>query len=287
MPRALSRVVVGIDSSTQSTKVLRVDADSGEILGSSSAGHPDGTSVHPDFWWRALEVTAGLRRRPGRLGQRAAARHGRPRRRRRTGLRRAAVERRPVGRPGSPAQGPLGCGDLGARRGRRTRGVLHGDQAGLAGGGAPRRRRARRPRAAPSRLADLAPDRAPRRDRHRPERRLGGGLLPVPEERYRDDILVEAFGRVPRLPRVLGRADVAGETAWGASWGGGVRRRTAEPPWASTSGSATWPSASAPAALSSRLPASGSTTPRDRRRVRRRERSPPAAGRDHQRRPAS
>lgn len=43
----------GIDSSTQSTKVLIVDED-GEILRSGRASHPDGTEVHPDHWWDAL-----------------------------------------------------------------------------------------------------------------------------------------------------------------------------------------------------------------------------------------
>lgn len=48
-------LVAGIDSSTQSCKVLVCDADSGEILRSASAPHPDGTEVHPDRWWDALE----------------------------------------------------------------------------------------------------------------------------------------------------------------------------------------------------------------------------------------
>ena len=48
-------LVAGIDSSTQSCKVLVCDADSGEILRSASAPHPDGTEVHPNRWWEALE----------------------------------------------------------------------------------------------------------------------------------------------------------------------------------------------------------------------------------------
>ena len=47
-------VVIGVDSSTQSCKVLVVDTDSGEILHEASAPHPDGTEVHPDLWWQAL-----------------------------------------------------------------------------------------------------------------------------------------------------------------------------------------------------------------------------------------
>ena len=42
--------VAGIDSSTQSTKVVVCDADTGEVLDSASAPHPDGTEVAPDAW---------------------------------------------------------------------------------------------------------------------------------------------------------------------------------------------------------------------------------------------
>ncbi len=53
-------VVVGIDSSTQSTKVVRVDAATGEVLSLTSAPHPDGTSVNPERWWEALVAAGGL-----------------------------------------------------------------------------------------------------------------------------------------------------------------------------------------------------------------------------------
>ncbi|MFV0451154.1 MAG: FGGY family carbohydrate kinase [Propioniciclava sp.] len=46
--------VVGIDSSTQSVKVLVVDAFTGAVLRSGRASHPDGTEVHPAAWWAAL-----------------------------------------------------------------------------------------------------------------------------------------------------------------------------------------------------------------------------------------
>ncbi len=53
--------VVGIDSSTQSTKVIVCDADTGAILAEGRAAHPDGTEVHPGAWWAALaEASAGL-----------------------------------------------------------------------------------------------------------------------------------------------------------------------------------------------------------------------------------
>jgi xylulokinase len=49
-------LVAGIDSSTQSCKVLVCDADSGEIVRSGSARHPDGTEVDPQRWWAALQA---------------------------------------------------------------------------------------------------------------------------------------------------------------------------------------------------------------------------------------
>ena len=48
------RLVAGVDSSTQSTKVLVIDADSGEIVREGRAPHPDGTEVDPEHWWQAL-----------------------------------------------------------------------------------------------------------------------------------------------------------------------------------------------------------------------------------------
>ncbi|RDH79248.1 xylulokinase [Mycolicibacterium moriokaense] len=48
--------VAGVDSSTQSCKVLVCDADSGEIVRSGSAQHPEGTEVNPRLWWAALQT---------------------------------------------------------------------------------------------------------------------------------------------------------------------------------------------------------------------------------------
>jgi xylulokinase len=47
--------VMGIDSSTQSTKALVVDVHTGRILGVGRAAHPEGTEVHPDAWWVACQ----------------------------------------------------------------------------------------------------------------------------------------------------------------------------------------------------------------------------------------
>jgi xylulokinase len=40
-------LVAGIDSSTQSCKVLICDADSGEVVREGRAAHPDGTEIDP------------------------------------------------------------------------------------------------------------------------------------------------------------------------------------------------------------------------------------------------
>jgi xylulokinase len=49
-------LVAGIDSSTQSCKVVICDADTGEIVRSAASPHPDGTEVDPQLWWAALQA---------------------------------------------------------------------------------------------------------------------------------------------------------------------------------------------------------------------------------------
>ncbi|MGB4137760.1 MAG: FGGY family carbohydrate kinase, partial [Microbacterium sp.] len=47
-------LVAGVDSSTQSCKVVIRDLDTGAVVRTGRASHPDGTEVHPDRWWEAL-----------------------------------------------------------------------------------------------------------------------------------------------------------------------------------------------------------------------------------------
>jgi len=69
-------LVAGIDSSTQSTKVLLCRAEDGVIVGSASAPHPDGTECPPDRWWEALTAAGrGLLGRADAVGV-AAQQHG-------------------------------------------------------------------------------------------------------------------------------------------------------------------------------------------------------------------
>lgn len=57
-------LVAGIDSSTQSCKVVVHDADTGAAVRSGAAPHPDGTEVDPRHWLdalrRAIEAAGGL-----------------------------------------------------------------------------------------------------------------------------------------------------------------------------------------------------------------------------------
>ena len=46
--------IAGVDSSTQSCKVVIRDAETGALQRFGSAKHPDGTEVHPDAWWEAF-----------------------------------------------------------------------------------------------------------------------------------------------------------------------------------------------------------------------------------------
>jgi xylulokinase len=57
-------LVAGVDSSTQSCKIVIRDADTGALVRSGSAAHPAGTEVDPQAWWvalqRAIEAAGGL-----------------------------------------------------------------------------------------------------------------------------------------------------------------------------------------------------------------------------------
>jgi xylulokinase len=53
-------LVAGVDTSTQSCKVLVCDAATGQVVRSGRGTHPDATEVDPAHWWRAFEeATSG------------------------------------------------------------------------------------------------------------------------------------------------------------------------------------------------------------------------------------
>ena len=69
-------LVAGVDSSTQSTKVLLCDAGDGTIVGRGSAPHPGGTECPPEAWWAALQQAGeGLLSRAAAVGV-AGQQHG-------------------------------------------------------------------------------------------------------------------------------------------------------------------------------------------------------------------
>ena len=215
------RVVAGIDSSTQSTKVLRVDADTGEVLGQTSAPHPDGTSVAPFHWWTALTSQTDLS--DVHALSVSAQQHGM-----------VALDDQ-----GEPVHDALLWNDVrSAPQAARLREGRGADTWAREIGVVP---------VASFTITKLAwlaeehPDLADRVDQvllphdwltwqltGRPAEAVtdrsdasGTGYWSVPDGRYRTDVLAEAFGRTPRLPRVLDPADSAGQTRDGALVGPG------------------------------------------------------------------
>lgn len=63
--------VMGIDSSTQSTKALVVDASDGRVVAEGKAAHPEGTEVDPYSWWDAAR--AAIERATSELTEPVAA----------------------------------------------------------------------------------------------------------------------------------------------------------------------------------------------------------------------
>ena len=69
-------LVAGVDSSTQSTKVLLYEAADGTIVDQASAPHPGGTECPPQAWWDALTGAGdGLLARAAAVGV-AGQQHG-------------------------------------------------------------------------------------------------------------------------------------------------------------------------------------------------------------------
>lgn len=209
-------VVAGIDSSTQSTKIVRVDAYTGEILSKTSAPHPDGTAIDPRHWLQAL-------RSQGSLDDVAALsvsaqQHGM-----------VALDT-----DGAPVHDALLWNDTrSAPQAKALREALGPDTWSREIGIVPVSS------FTVTKLAWLAenhPDLAARVDQvmlphdwltwqlaGRPGQATtdrsdasGTGYYSVPEDRYREDILELAFGRTPRLPRVLAPFEPAGTGESGA-----------------------------------------------------------------------
>ncbi|MFD3400872.1 FGGY family carbohydrate kinase [Kribbella sp. NPDC058693] len=52
------RLVAGVDCSTQATKVLVCEAETGAVVREGRAPHPDATQVDPAEWWKAWEIAS-------------------------------------------------------------------------------------------------------------------------------------------------------------------------------------------------------------------------------------
>ena len=177
-------LVAGVDSSTQSTKVVLCRAEDGAIVGTASAPHPDGTECDPTYWWQALGAAGeGLLEQASAIGV-AAQQHGmvalddageviRPAILW-NDMRAAPQTRDLIAELGGPAEWARRTGSVPAR-------LLHGDQAALAGRTGAGIGAAAAPRRAAARLAHLAAGRG--RAGHRPGGRLGHGLL-LPRRRH-------------------------------------------------------------------------------------------------------
>jgi len=217
------RVVAGVDSSTQSVKVVYCDAGTGEVLETRSALHPDGTSVDPRAWTTALESILDL------AGVAAVSV---------AGQQHGLVT---VDGGGEPLRDALLWNDLRSAPQAVALTAELGAQAWV-------------DRVGSAPLASLTITKLAWLAQHEPALadRVDAGLLPHDwltwqlrgrpagdyvtdrsdasgtgyfssnDDRYQDDLLRLAFGRVPRLPRVLGPAVAAGSTPSGAVVGPGA-----------------------------------------------------------------
>jgi xylulokinase len=220
-------LVAGVDSSTQSCKVVVRDAETGALVREGRASHPDGTEIDPAAWAAALETAIG---EAGGLADVAAVAVG--------GQQHGMVALDEDGEVVRPAllwndtrsaqaaadlTAELGAGEAGRRAWAdavglvpvasftvtKLRWLAEHEPANAARTAAvclPHDWLTWRLAGAPG-LAALVTDRGDA---------SGTGYWSPAEEAYRPDLLERAFGRSPVLPRVLGPAERAGAVAAGA-----------------------------------------------------------------------
>jgi xylulokinase len=226
-------LVAGIDSSTQSCKVVVRDAATGALVRQGRAPHPDGTEVDPEAWWVALQAAVA---EAGGLDDVAAVAVG--------GQQHGMVCLDEDGRVVRPALLWNDTRSAGAARDLVTE--LGGGEVGRAAWAEavglvpvasftvtklrwlaehePEHARATAAVCLPhdwltwrlsgsTRLADLATDRSDA---------SGTGYFSAVSGTYRTDLLERALGHVPALPRVLGPHDPAGHLPSGAVLGPGA-----------------------------------------------------------------
>ena len=219
-------LVAGIDSSTQATKVVVRDAETGALVGEARAPHPGGTEIDPAEWWHALQLAT----RGGLLDDVAAAavgaqQHGM------VCLDEAGQVVRPALLWNDTRSAQAGADLIGELGGPHTWAEAVGSVP-VASFTVTKLRW----------LAEHEPDRAERTTTVMLPHdwltwRLAGGHPDPVTDRgdasgtgywspasgtYRPDLLERAFGQVPQLPRVLGPREPAGHSAAGALLGPGT-----------------------------------------------------------------
>jgi xylulokinase len=241
-------LVAGVDSSTQSCKVVLCQAEDGTVVARGSAPHPDGTEADPAAWWAALQQAGdGLLQRAAAVGV-AAQQHGmvvldddgeviRPALLW-NDLRSAAAAAELTGEMGGPQWWASNTGSVptasftvtklrwlaehepdSARR-VATAALPHDWLTWRLRGGAGQRWRAdlaghpdRAQRAGPETQTPLATDRGDA---------SGTGYFSPASGEWLPDLVKAAVGHPLRLPRVAGPAEVVGETSWGAAVSAGT-----------------------------------------------------------------
>jgi xylulokinase len=227
-------LVAGVDSSTQSTKVVLCDAGDGTVVGRGSAPHPPGTEAYPADWWAALRQAGdGLLDRAAAVGV-AGQQHGmvvldddgeviRPALLW-NDLRSAPAAAELVREFGGPQWWASETGSVPtasftvtklrwlathepANANRAAAVLLPHDWLtwGLLGGTAER--------AAPEHPAPMVTDRGDA---------SGTGYFSPAKGIWRPDVVKAAVGRTLRLPRVAAPGEVVGQTAWGAAVSAGT-----------------------------------------------------------------
>jgi xylulokinase len=239
-------LVAGVDSSTQSTKVVLCDADDGTVVGRGSAPHPPGTEADPADWWAALRRAGdGLLDRAAAVGV-AGQQHGmvildddgeviRPALLW-NDLRSADAAAELVRELGGPAWWAAETGSVPtasftvtklrwlaehepASASRATAVLLPHDWLTwrLLGGTGERSRAAERPglaeQAGAQRPAPLVTDRGDA---------SGTGYFSPAKGIWLPGLVQAAIGRTLQLPRVASPGEVVGQTAWGAAVSAGT-----------------------------------------------------------------
>jgi len=217
-------LVAGVDLGTQSTKVVVCEADSGAVVRSGSAPHPDATEIDPGVWLDAFRAaSAGLLDRVAALAV-AGQQHGL------VALDSAGTVVRPALLWHDTRSAPAGT-DLVAELGGPDVWAHAVGSVPVASFTVTRLRwLAWHEKASADRVAavvlphDWLPQRlrapgAPTTDRGDAS---GTGYWSPFAERYRTDLVTLAFGRELALPRVAGPAEVVGETGSGMLLGPGT-----------------------------------------------------------------